>query len=131
MPDENILGRKRSRSSLSEIIPLVKKRKVSSCSSSSEEDDVFANSSTAPNQVQLLNVSSSSENDSESESELPSATPGPSTQEEPHTSASNTQLDLSNRSTVILSDNSQPSGKHTFTGFYYCYNKNIITNFTV
>lgn len=128
VPDETVIKRKRSRSSLSEATPLVKKQKVtgSSCSSSSdhEENDVFANSSTAPNHALLQNVSSSSdtENDSENKSEfnLPSATPGPSAQEESHTSASpfNTQPDRS----TVLSDNSQPSGKQTFPRFYYCKN---------
>ena len=141
VPDETTLKRKRSRSSSSsEITPLTKKRKVigSSCSSSSdfdhEEDDVLANSSTAPNRAQLQNASRSSdtEDHSESASELqlvPLATPEPSTQEESPTSASrlNTQPDVSNRST-LLSDNSQPSGKQTLPRFYYCKdnNNNII-----
>ena len=121
VPDETTLKRKRSRSL--EVTPLTKKQKItgSSCSSSSdyEDDDIFTKSSTTPNQAQLQNASSSSdtEDHSKSESELqlvPSATPGPSTQED-RTSAPalNTQPEVSNRST-ILSDNSQPSGKQTF-----------------
>ena len=111
------------------ITPLTKKRKVtsSSCSSSSdyEDDDIFAKSSTTPNQAQLQNASISSDIEDHSESELelqlvPPATPGPSTQEESHTSESplNTQPDISNHST-ILSDNSQPSGMQTLPRFYY------------
>ena len=122
VPDETTVKRKRSRScSSSESTPLTKKRKITGSSSSSssdsdhEENDVLANSSTAPNRVQLQNASRSSDTEDYSESaselEVPLLTSEPSAQEESHTCASplNTQPDISNRST----DNSQPSGKQT------------------